>query len=83
MSEYKYKEVIKIPNSVRSKMFIVRGFLSHKKVLCFDQPFNYLEEKYHSTFKLYVKEQASLGKGIVITGENENLEGLCNEIITL
>lgn len=84
MEEYKYKEVIKLPSSVRSKMFIIRGLLSHKSVLCFDQPFTYIEEDYREVFVKYVKEYSAAGKTVIITSDDySSLNGICDELIDL
>jgi ABC-2 type transport system ATP-binding protein len=84
IEEYKYKEVIKLPSAIRSKMFIIRGLLSHKTVLCFDQPLMFIEEKYQDTFKKYMDQLVQAGKTIIISSDEENIiERICNEIITL
>ncbi len=84
LEDYKFKEVIKLPSAVRNKMFIIRGLLSHKEVLCFDQPLIYIEEKLQAAFKKYLDELVQAGKTIIISSEEENkIKNLCNEIITL
>jgi len=84
LQDYKYKEVIKLPSAVRSKMFILRGLLSTKTILCFDHPMMFIEEKLQDTFKKYMNELVQAGKTIIISTDEENiLESICNEIITL
>ncbi len=84
LTDYKFKEVIKLPSTIRSKMFIIRGFLSHKAVLCFDQPLMFIEEEYLETFKKYVEELVQKGKAIIIASDEEEIiKSMCNEIITL
>lgn len=84
LENYKYKEVIKLPSAVRSKMFIIRGFLSPKTILCFDHPLMFIEEKLQDTFKKYMNELVQAGKTIIISTDEENfLRSICNEIITL
>lgn len=84
MEEYRYKEVIKLPSSIRSKMFIIRGFLSCKPVLCFDQPFSFIGEDYREVFNKYIRESVQYGKTIIITSNDAaSIEGICNEIINL
>ncbi|MHB1394602.1 MAG: ATP-binding cassette domain-containing protein [Clostridia bacterium] len=84
IQDYKFKEVIKLPSAVRNKMFIIRGLLSHKEVLCFDQPLMFIEEKLQDVFKKYLDELVQAGKTIIISSEEENkIINMCNEIITL
>lgn len=84
LEEYKFKEVIKLPSAVRSKMFIIRGLLSHKEVLCFDQPLTFIEEEYFETFKKYVNELVQSGKVIIIASDEEGkIKDMCNQIVTL
>lgn len=84
MEEYKYKEVIRLPSRIRSKMFIIRGFLSHKQVICFDQPFSFIGEDYRDVFSKYMKDSALSGKTIILTSDNdESIESMCDEIIKL
>lgn len=84
LEDYKYKEVIKLPSVVRSKMFILRGLLSYKEILCFDHPLMFIEEKLQDTFKKYLDELVQAGKTIIISTDEENiLKSICNEIITL
>lgn len=84
LEDYKFKEVIKLPSAVRSKMFIIRGFLSHKAVLCFDQPLMFIEEEQLKTFKKYVDELVQAGKSIIISSDEEIIiKSICDDIITL
>ena len=84
LTDYKFKEVIKLPSAIRSKMFIIRGFLSHKAVLCFDQPLMFIEEEYLETFKKYIEELVQKGKAIIIASDEEEIiKSMCDEIITL
>jgi len=84
MDKYRYKEVIKLPSSIRSKMFIARGFLSHKPVLCFDQPFSNIGEDYREVFINYIRDAVKSGKTIIMTSDEETyVYDICNEIVHL
>ncbi|MGE5633451.1 MAG: ATP-binding cassette domain-containing protein [Caulobacteraceae bacterium] len=84
IGEYRYKEVIKLPSAIRSKMFIIRGFLSHKPVLCFDQPFSYIEEPYLEVFDKYLRGSVLAGKTIIMSSDEiVNIESMCDQIISL
>lgn len=84
MDEYKYKEVIKLPNAIRSKMFIIRGLLSHKAFLCFDMPYLYIEKEYREIFNKHLEELAKAGKSIILSSDEENeIEKTCDEFIYL
>lgn len=84
LEDYKFKEVIKLPSTVRSKMFIIRGLLSHKEVLCFDQPLAFIEDRLQDTFKRYMEELVKEGKTIIISSDDKDkIRGLCHEAIEL
>jgi len=84
MEEFKYKEVIKIPNNIRFKMLIVRGLLSHKPIMCFDFPLTYIEEEYKENFIKYIKELMTEGKTIIISAdEKEAIQFMCDNFIEL
>ena len=84
LAEYKFKEVIKLPSAVRSKMFIIRGVLSHKEVLCFDQPLMSIEEELQDVFKKYIDELVQSGRTVIISSDEENkIKSICNDIIIL
>ena len=84
LEEYKFKEVIKLPSAVRSKMFILRGLLSHKEVLCFDQPLIFIEERLQDILKKYMDELVKSGKTIIVSSDDENrIKNICNEIVKI
>lgn len=84
LGDFKFREVIKLPSSIRSKMFIIRGFLSYKEVICFDQPLMFIEEELFETFNKYVDVLLQKGKAIIISSDEENIiKNMCNDIITI
>jgi ABC-type multidrug transport system ATPase subunit len=84
LKDYKFKEVIKLPGTVRSKLFIIRGFMSHKSILCFDQPLSCIGEENLETFKRYMDELVHSGKTIIIASDEEDIiNNICDEMITL
>jgi ABC-2 type transport system ATP-binding protein len=84
LEDYKFKQVIKLPSAVRSKMFIIRGFLSYKPIICFDQPLTFIGEDQLKTFKKYLDELVQKGRTIIISSDEENIiKSICDETITI
>lgn len=84
LADYKFKQVIKLPSTVRSKMFIMRGFLSNKEIICFDQPLTLIAEDQLETFRKYMNELIRKGRTIIISSDEENvIRSMCDEIVTI
>lgn len=85
MNEYKFKEVIRLPNNIRKRMFFTKGLLSHKDIICFDEPFLYIEDEYRQKFEQeIIKLCKEKGKAIVITDKQKSdIINICDDIIVL
>lgn len=84
LEDYRFKQVSKLPCTIRGRMFIIRGFLSHKEVLCFDNPLVFIEDSLKESFREYLHELANEGRTVLISSDNESrIKDICHEIITL
>ncbi len=84
LEPYKFKEMAKISMEARNRVAIVRGLISNKPILCFDQPYSYIESQYIPVFNNHLKALAQSGRTIILTTtDSKALEDACTQVITM
>jgi ABC-2 type transport system ATP-binding protein len=84
LTQYKFKDFMKVPSNIRNSVFVIKGLLSTKQILCFDQPYAFLDGHLYDVFHSYINSLAKSGRSIVISSANKSiLETICRDIIEL
>jgi ATP-binding cassette, subfamily B, bacterial len=72
---------IKLPNSVRKNILLLRALLGHHRLLLLEEPFEHLEEPYKTNTIRFIKARKSCT--VLIASQDPALEAYCNKVITL
>lgn len=81
--EYRYRDIHNLTIPMKRRLYIIKGLLSHKEVICFDEPYAFIEEKYWDNFNKRVLElKNKYNKTILISSKEKRvLEKICDQIV--